>query len=154
MKKNWNRGLCFLMTLVLSGVQVAKYEAIVTQARSLEYEGTTQFGTSEIYPAIDTSAAELVVDEVYISEGGYLQEGADVLKLTDDSYQEALDYYSAAIINAQNDLTNVQMEYDKAMQEAKYTYEIAVAEAEQADFVRERQVEELEEKPLRQQGQN
>ena len=144
MKKKWNRGMCFLMTLALGGAQVAECGILTAHAQSLEYEGTTQFSTSDVYPSMDTSAVELVVEEVYASSGSYLEEGGNVLKLTDDSYQEALDYYSAAIIYAQNNLINVQMEYEKAVQEAQYTYEIAVAEADQADFIREQQIEELE----------
>lgn len=144
MKKKWNRGMCFLMTLALGGAQIAECGILTAHAQSLEYEGTTQFSTSDVYPSMDTSAVELVVEEVYASSGSYLEEGGNVLKLTDDSYQEALDYYSAAIIYAQNNLINVQMEYEKAVQEAQYTYEIAVAEADQADFIREQQIEELE----------
>lgn len=132
------------MTLALGGAQVAECGILTAHAQSLEYEGTTQFSTSDVYPSMDTSAVELVVEEVYASSGSYLEEGGNVLKLTDDSYQEALDYYSAAIIYAQNDLTNVQMEYEQAVQEAQYTYEIAAAEADQADFIRKQQIEELE----------
>lgn len=44
----------------------------VYAADTLEYTGTTQISTVEVYPLADTSAVELEVEEVYAEEGTQL----------------------------------------------------------------------------------
>ena len=104
-------------------------------AEELQYDGTTEMSTVDESLDIEGLAAELVVEEVYVEAGEQIQEGTQILKLTEESYQEALDYYEAAIIRAENTLTNTQLEYDEGILEAKYEYEMAEAQAEQAEFV-------------------
>ena len=64
---------------------------------------------------------ELEVEEVYVEEGSQVQEGDALLKFTDESWQDALDYYEAAVLRAEGELTNTQMEYDQGILEAEYT---------------------------------
>lgn len=111
---------------------------------TLEYTGTTQISTVEVYPLADTSAVELEVEEIYAEEGTQLTEGDPILKLTDESYQEALAYYEAAIIKAESTLTDTQLEYDQGVLEAKYTCETAEADAENAEYIRTYQTNEVE----------
>lgn len=113
-------------------------------ADTLEYTGTTQISTVEVYPLADTSAVELEVEEVYAEEGTQLTEGDPILKLTDESYQEALAYYEAAIIKAESTLTDTKLEYDQGVLEAKYTCETAEADAENAEYIRTYQTNEVE----------
>ena len=107
----------------------------VYAADTLEYTGTTQISTVEVYPLADTSAVELEVEEVYAEEG---------TQLTDESYQEAWAYYEAAIIKAESTLTDTQLEYDQGVLEAKYTCETAEADAENAEYIRTYQTNEVE----------
>ena len=116
----------------------------VYAADTLEYAGTTQISTVEVYPLADTSAVELEVEEVYAEEGTQLTEGDSILKLTDESYQEAWAYYEAAIIKAESTLTDTQLEYDQGVLEAKYTCETAEADAENAEYIRTYQTNEVE----------
>ena len=116
----------------------------VYAADTLEYTGTTQISTVEVYPLADTSAVELEVEEVYAEEGTQLTEGDPILKLTDESYQEAWAYYEAAIIKAESTLTDTQLEYDQGVLEAKYTCETAEADAENAEYIRTYQTNEVE----------
>ena len=116
----------------------------VYAADTLEYTGTTQISTVEVYPLADTSAVELEVAEVYAEEGTQLTEGDPILKLTDESYQEAWAYYEAAIIKAESTLTDTQLEYDQGVLEAKYTCETAEADAENAEYIRTYQTNEVE----------
>ena len=116
----------------------------VYAADTLEYTGTTQISTVEVYPLADTSAVELEVEEVYAEEGTQLTEGDPILKLTDESYQEALAYYEAAIIKAESTLTDTKLEYDQGVLEAKYTCETAEADAENAEYIRTYQTNEVE----------
>ena len=115
-----------------------------TYAETEEYAGTTQMGTSDIYSSVNTSVAELIVEEIYVQEGDQLKEGDRILKLTDNSYQEALAYYEAAIIKADSNLTDIQLEYDQGVLEAKYTCESAQADAENAEYIRTYQTNEVE----------
>lgn len=116
----------------------------VYAADTLEYAGTTEISTVEVYPLADTSAVELEVEEVYAEEGTQLTEGDPILKLTDESYQEAWAYYEAAIIKAESTVTDTQLEYDQGVLEAKYTCETAEADAENAEYIRTYQTDEVE----------
>lgn len=116
----------------------------VYAADTLEYTGTTEISTVEVYPLADTSAVELEVEEVYAEEGTQLTEGDPILKLTDESYQEAWAYYEAAIIKAESTVTDTQLEYDQGVLEAKYTCETAEADAENAEYIRTYQTDEVE----------
>ena len=109
-----------------------------------EYAGTTQIRTSDIYPVIDTSAVELEIKEVYAEESTQLAEGDAILKLTEESYQKACAYYEAAIIKADSTLTDTQLAYDQGILEAKYTWESAEADAENAEYIRTYQTNEVE----------
>lgn len=116
----------------------------VSASEDLEYAGTTQIGTNDVYLSAEISGAELVVEEVYAEEGTQLSAGDAILKLTDESYQEALASYEAAIIKADNALTDTQLEYDQGVLEAEYTCETAEADAKNAEYIRTYQTNEVE----------
>lgn len=91
MKKNARSytGIVLAVTVVvaqLAGSWIAGAEDLQ------KYTGTTQISTSEVYPTIDTLTVELEVEEVYAEAGSQLSEGDQILKLTQESYQKALDY--------------------------------------------------------------
>ena len=118
--------------------------AAASGTEQLEYAGTTQSETASYYLAADSLAVELEVAEVYARSGSQISQGDQILKLTEDSYQNALDYYAAAIIRADSHLTDVRLEYDQGTLEARYAYETARARADQAEFIKEFQQKELE----------
>lgn len=112
-------------------------------AADLEYEGVTQIAANSYYLDVDTFASEFKVEEVYAQSGSRIGQGDQILKLTEESYEKAVDYYSAAIIRAENQLADVQLDYDQGILESQYTYETAQVKAEQAEAVKEYQLEEL-----------
>ena len=124
-------------------LQPSAFFDLAVSAEELEYEGTTQILSTD-YFLEQTLAVELEVEEVYVEEGSQVQEGDALLKFTDESWQDALDYYETAVLRAEGELTNTQMEYDQGILEAEYTYELAQQEADQAKFVKEYQQQELE----------
>ena len=132
--------------LFLAAAMVMTQSAVVcpVYATDQEYAGTTQIRTSDIYPVIDTSAVELEIKEVYAEEGTQLAEGDAILKLTEESYQKASAYYEASIIKADSTLTDTQLAYDQGILEAKYTWESAEADAENAEYIRTYQTNEVE----------
>lgn len=142
-KRNVGKYTSLFLAATVTTVQLAGAWPVYA-ADSQEYAGTTQIGTNDIYSSVDTSAVDLVVEEVYAEEGSQLSEGDAILKLTDDSYQEALAYYEAAIIKADSTLTDTQLEYDQGVLEAKYTCESAQADAENAEYIRSYQTNEVE----------
>ncbi len=131
------------LALAVLGSQSMEILTASAASEELEYEGTTQVSSTDYYPAFDTTSTTLTVEEVYVEAGSYVQEGDAILKLTEDSYQSALDYYQAAIIRATNDLTNEELAYAQGMQSAEYELELALASEEQAEFVQEQSEAEL-----------
>ena len=117
--------------------------SVFTLAEQLTFDGTTQLDTDSCYLDVDSVSLQLEIEEIYIQEGSQISQGDQILKLTEDSYQEALDDYAAAIIRADNQLTDVQLEYDQGILESGYTYDTARTKAEQAEFVKEYQEKEL-----------
>lgn len=143
-KGNSTRSRCLLLTASIITMQIASGGSIYASDEQ-EYTGTTQISTNDVYPSLDTSAVELIVEEVYAQEGNSLSKGDKILKLTDDSYQAALSYYEAAIIKADSALIDAQLEYDQGVLEAKYTCESAEADAQNAEYIRTYQTNEVEE---------
>ncbi len=142
-KRIGKKAVCAVLSTAVLSIQIWEYGAVMADEGTAEFEGTTQVSASEVQIPFATSASELVVETVYIQSGTYVEEGGQILKLTEESYQEAMDYYEAAVLYAENNLTNVQLAYDKGMQEAEYTLQLAQAEAGQAEFERDQSLQEL-----------
>lgn len=132
---------CACLTAAMLTSQVLQPTLVL--ADSLKLAGTTQMATTDRYLEIDTFATALTVEEVYAVAGDYLEVGDPILKFTSDSYQEALDYYEAAILRAQNSLTDTQLAYDQGILDVQYTYEKAIADSENAEFIKEYQTDEV-----------
>lgn len=112
-------------------------------AASQEYSGVTQIASEDVYLDVSDLEVSLEVAEVCVSAGDSVQEGDAILKLTSDSYEKAVAYYAAALLRAGSSLTDTQLEYDQGVLAAKYTYEMAQAEAENAESVKEYQTNEV-----------
>ena len=133
-------------TAFLSAFAIVLNQSVWTvtiYGKELKYEGTTEMSTVDYNLELDGFAAELVVEKVYVEAGEQVKEGDQILKLTEESCQEALNYYEAAVLRAENTLTDAQREYEQGILEAKSEYEMTKTEAEQAEFVREYQEQEL-----------
>ena len=130
---------------VSSAMMIARAFAcsLEIQAEELEFAGTTQITAESYYLNVDTFAVDLEVAEVYAEAGDQLVQGDQILKLTEDSYDKAVSYYTAAVMRADSNLTDVQLEYDQGVLESTYTYETAKAKAEMAEMVKEYQEQEL-----------
>lgn len=124
------------LTLALSQVM-----AQGVYAEEISYAGTTQISTENYSLDINTFSTKLVVDDVYVAAGDTVSEGDMLMKFTADSYQDAVSYYQAAIMKANNTLTDKQREYDNGILEAQNTYDIAMADAENAEFIRDYQTD-------------
>ena len=130
---------------VLGSEEEAESETtVLMDSESGTYEGTTQFLTTDLYLDFDMSSVSLVVEEVYAQAGSVLSQGDRLLKLTEESYREALDYYEAAVIYAENALTDEELAYDQGTAEAEYALEMARALADQAEYVKTSNEAELE----------
>lgn len=135
------RNCLFLaLVMVLSQSEIC---AVSVGAENREYSGVTQIAEENVYLNMDTLEVELEISEVYAEAGSQVSEGDRILKLTSDSYQKAVAYYSAAVIKAESNLTDVQLAYDQGVLESKYTYESAKVKADQAELVKEYQEKEL-----------
>lgn len=101
------RNCLFLaLVMVLSQSEIC---AVSVGAENREYSGVTQIAEENVYLNMDTLEVELAISEVYAEAGSQVSEGDRILKLTADSYQKAVAYYSAAVIKADSNLTDVQL---------------------------------------------
>lgn len=141
-RKKMGKTGCLFLAAAMTASQIAVVSPVY--AADQEYAGTTQISSSDVYTAVDTSAVELEIEEVYAEEGSRLAEGDAILKLTEESYQAACAYYEAAIIKADSTLTDTQLAYGQGVLEAKYTWESAEADVENAEYIRTYQTNEVE----------
>ena len=138
-RKNEKKTIRLAALLVASQLlQVAN-----VSADSQEYSGVTQIASEDVYLDVSDLEVSLEVAEVCVAAGDSVQEGDVLLRLTGDSYEKAVAYYSAALLRARSSLTDTQLEYDQGILAAKYTYEMAQAEAENAESVKEYQTNEV-----------
>ena len=117
--------------------EVAQYQEVTVQNGDLSLDfsgdGTTQVSTVSQIPEFDATVADLAVEEVYVASGDTVEEGDPILKLTADSVKEAQDYYTDAVSDATDTLSNAKSSYDLGVLEAQYTKESTVTTAEYAD---------------------
>lgn len=117
--------------------EVAQYQEVTVQNGDLSLDfsgdGTTQVSTVSQIPEFDATVADLGVEEVYVASGDTVEEGDPILKLTADSVKEAQDYYTDAVSDATDTLSNAKSSYDLGVLEAQYTKESTVTTAEYAD---------------------
>ena len=92
-------------------------------------EGTTAISYDSELPSFSASAAELVVEEVYVASGDTVATGDALLKLTDESVAEAKTYYEEAVAETQSDLATAQEDYNVGILEAEYDLEQTNTEA-------------------------
>ena len=132
-------------TIRLAALLVASQllQVVNVSADSQEYSGVTQIASEDVYLDVSDLEVSLEVAEVCVAAGDSVQEGDVLLRLTSDSYEKAVAYYTAALLRARSSLTDTQLEYDQGILAAKYTYEMARAEAENAESVKEYQTNEV-----------
>lgn len=85
-KTGYHLGMA-LSALAVQGMTVAPLQVF---ADELTFSGYTSISTVDYYLDIDTFSTELTVEEVYVESGSQVEEGDALLKLTEDSYQDAL----------------------------------------------------------------
>lgn len=69
-----------------------------------------------------SSTPALEVEEVYVASSQTVNEGDQILKVTDKSYQKVLTYLQAAVKTATLNVENEKIEKDLAQNSADYTY--------------------------------
>ncbi len=106
--------------------------------------GTTSISmTNEVFSVEGLSAA-LTVEEVYISSGDTVEAGDPLLKVTDDSVEEALAELEDTLTEADLALRAGAITYAQSQITAKYTYDSTTLEAQQAEAVYQASLAELE----------
>lgn len=109
--------------------------------------GTTAIGMDAVIFEIDfLEEASLYVEEVYASNGDTLEAGSKLFKLTDESVEEAREELENTAKDAELTYRSSAITTNQSKIQAKYTYEKALLEANQAAQVYEDTVAELQEK--------
>jgi multidrug efflux pump subunit AcrA (membrane-fusion protein) len=111
-RKSIKRGCVFATALLINSV-------CSNAATELELEGTTQFLTVDKYLEVPSDTS-LKIAEFYVQSGSTVNKGDNLLKITDESYQDALDYYSAAVLRAENNLTQAELDYTQTQAKKKH----------------------------------
>lgn len=113
--------------------------------------GATMTGMERVTFELDTEGIELVVEEIYVSSGEEVEKGSKILKLTEDSVEEAYRKLSHAATEAQLNYRQGLLDYELAVIEAEKTKESTLLETEYAQAVYDmalaeagRETEELE----------
>lgn len=113
------------------------YRETAVQAGDLkltfEEEGTTQVSAVSQIPEFSVGTVKLIVDEVYVEAGDTVEEGDALLKLTDESVEEATAYYEKAVASAESALTTAQADYESGKLDAEYDKQDSTLALESAE---------------------
>lgn len=113
------------------------YRETAVQAGDLkltfEEEGTTQVSAVSQIPEFNVGTVKLIVDEVYVEAGDTVEEGDALLKLTDESVEEATAYYEKAVASAESALTTAQADYESGKLDAEYDKQDSTLALESAE---------------------
>ena len=100
--------------------------------------GTTSIGVDAVTFAIDfLEDTSLYVEEVYVSSGDEVEAGTKYLKFTDDSIEDARSELESTVRETQIAYRNGVITTQESKIEAKYTYQQALLDAQQAQQVYE-----------------
>lgn len=88
---------------------------------TFEEEGTTQISAISQIPELSAGSVKLEIEEVYVEAGDTVEAGDALMKLTDESVQEAAAYYEEVVAQAQSALKTAQTDYESGALEAGYT---------------------------------
>lgn len=100
--------------------------------------GTTSIGVDAVTFAIDfLEDTSLYVEEVYVSSGDEVEAGTQYLKFTDDSIEEARSELETTAKEAEISYRSGVITTQESKIEAKYTYQQALLDAQQAQQVYE-----------------
>lgn len=108
-------------------------------------EGTTSIGiiSEEFEP--DYLETELYIDEVYVSAEDEIQEGDQILKISEESIEEAREELEAEAETADLAYRAGLIEYEQEKITSKYDYDITLLESQQAKQVYEETISDLKE---------
>lgn len=95
-------------------------------------EGTTQVGMVSQLPEFSVNAVTMTVEEVYKEAGDTVSAGDALMKLTEESMENAKDYYGKAVEEAARTLALAQAELESGDLEAKSGLEETKLDAENA----------------------
>lgn len=95
--------------------------------------GTTVTDTVTEQLEIDSLETDLYVEEVYVSSGESVTEGTPLLKITDDSLQDAKKELEQKALEAEVAYKEQKVSYEQSLIEARKNADITVAEGKYAD---------------------
>lgn len=149
----WNRkyacALAGIMAAIMAGSGIG-YQVIAAGAKEKEEnwpraeeeekletafseEGTTQIQTESQTLSFAAEAVTMTVEEVYVETGTAVEEGDALLKITDESMEEAAAYYEEAVAEAKEALETAELEFLAGVSEAEYELQSARLNAENAE---------------------
>lgn len=103
-----------------------------TASGSFSEEGTTQIGTVSQIPEFSVNAVTMTVEEVYHAAGDTVTAGDALLKISDDSMQEAAAYYESAVAEAKRTLELAQADLASGDLDAQTTKQETTLDAQTA----------------------
>lgn len=95
-------------------------------------EGTTQTGVLSQLPEFSVGAVTMTVEEVYKEAGDTVSAGEALMKLTEESMEDARDYYEKAVAEAARVLASAEAELASGDLEAKNGLQETKLDAENA----------------------
>ena len=103
-----------------------------TASTSFSEDGTTQIGSVSQIPEFSVNAVTMTVEEVYQAAGDTVAAGDALLKISDDSMQEATAYYESAVAEAKRTLELAQADLSSGDLEAQSTKQETTLDAQTA----------------------
>lgn len=99
--------------------------------------GVTNVGLVEETFDVEDLSTELEIEEIYVTSGSELKQGDKILKITDESIEEARAELEESLRDAQLAYRAGVIEYEQSLIVAEYERDIALLEGEQAQGVYE-----------------
>lgn len=98
-------------------------------------EGITEISDITQFPDFDVTAAEMLVEEVYVSSGDMVEKGDALYKLSEESIAGAKAYYEEAVADAKKEKEKAETAYEAGKLEAEYQLASSKAASNSASSV-------------------
>ncbi|MCR5032888.1 MAG: HlyD family efflux transporter periplasmic adaptor subunit [Lachnospiraceae bacterium] len=120
------------------GIEVRENTTMITAT------GSTSIGIVEETFTPDYIDADLVIEEIYVSSGDVVEENSRILKITEDSYEEALNALTTEAKTTELAYRAGKITYEQSVITARYDYEESLLEKQQAQEIYDETVAALE----------
>ena len=125
------------------GADVMSMGGMGNMGGGMNGKGEGGMGSTSVSTNSESSSVELVIDEVFVTEGQSVEKGDVLMTITKDSIDSARELLTKSVEDAEIALKQAQIDEAETKLSAKYEYDTRIAEGKNAETVYQAALDEI-----------